>query len=124
MTSNSIVKSKSANYVASVVAAYWVISISMVYLNKVGREGSMNERTTPMPVPNQPTHPPTNQPLRLHKPSQVLMTNEELSIPAPLFVTWFQCLFTVGLCYLCGELGELQRKKVRPPLSSGRTDMA
>lgn len=42
---------------------------------------------------------------------QVLMTNHELSIPAPLFVTWFQCLFTVGLCYLCGELGEIQRKK-------------
>ena len=41
------------------------------------------------------------------------MTNAELSIPAPLFVTWFQCLFTVGLCYLCGELGELQRKKAR-----------
>lgn len=62
-------------HIASVVAAYWVVSISMVYLNKV------------------------------------LMTNTELSIPAPLFVTWFQCLFTTGLCYLCGELGEVQRRK-------------
>jgi hypothetical protein len=35
MTTNSLLKSKSYNYVASVVAAYWVVSISMVYLNKV-----------------------------------------------------------------------------------------
>lgn len=35
MTANALLKSKSYNYVASVVAAYWVISISMVYLNKV-----------------------------------------------------------------------------------------
>lgn len=35
MTANSLSKQKSYNYVASVVAAYWVISISMVYLNKV-----------------------------------------------------------------------------------------
>lgn len=58
--------SKSTKYIASVVSAYWCISISMVYINKV------------------------------------LMTNTNLSIPAPLFVTWFQCLFTVGLCYICG----------------------
>ena len=53
-------------------------------------------------------------PLSLHNTitiQQVLMTNHDLSIPAPLFVTWFQCLFTVGLCYLFGELGEIQRKK-------------
>eukprot|EP00624_Nannochloropsis_granulata_P002409 evm.model.NODE_22084_length_5815_cov_32.438694.2 len=62
-------------HIASVVGAYWLVSISMVYLNKV------------------------------------LMTNTDLSIPAPIFVTWFQCLFTTGLCYLCGELGEVQRRK-------------
>ncbi len=109
MTANSM-KSKSANYIASVVAAYWVISISMVYLNKV--------RLCIAPPPPPPHRPPIRSDRSGPDPSpslfhhQVLMTNSELSIPAPLFVTWFQCLFTVGLCYLCGELGELQRKKV------------
>lgn len=41
-------------YVAQVISLYWVVSISMVYLNKI------------------------------------LLSNEEASIPAPLFVTWFQ----------------------------------
>ncbi len=40
-------------YVSSVVASYWIVSISMVYLNKV------------------------------------LLSNEEASIPAPIFVTWY-----------------------------------
>ena len=35
MTASTVLKPKSYNYVASVVAAYWVVSISMVYLNKV-----------------------------------------------------------------------------------------
>ena len=45
-------------YVASVIASYWVVSISMVYLNKI------------------------------------LLSNEEASISAPLFVTWYQVIFT------------------------------
>jgi hypothetical protein len=63
--------------------------------------------------PSSPLTVPGPSPPPLLPSLQVLMTNAELSIPAPLFVTWFQCLFTVGLCYLCGELGELQRKKVK-----------
>ena len=39
-------------YVTTVVAVYWIVSISMVYLNKV------------------------------------LLSNEDASIPAPIFVTW------------------------------------
>ena len=39
-------------YVAGVIASYWFVSISMVYLNKM------------------------------------LLSNEEASISAPLFVTW------------------------------------
>lgn len=39
-------------YVASVISAYWVVSISMVYMNKM------------------------------------LLSNEQASISAPLFVTW------------------------------------
>jgi len=57
-----------ASYIASVVATYWFVSISMVYLNKV------------------------------------LMSSEEVSIPAPLFVTWFQCIVTAAICYLAGEV--------------------
>jgi len=60
-------------YVISVVAAYWVVSISMVYLNKM------------------------------------LLSNEERSIAAPLFVTWYQCLLTCFICYILGELGEQRR---------------
>lgn len=57
-------------YIASVVATYWVVSISMVYLNKV------------------------------------LMSNEGISVPAPLFVTWYQCVITVLICWACGLCGQ------------------
>lgn len=57
-------------YIASVVATYWFVSISMVYLNKV------------------------------------LMSNEAVSIPAPLFVTWYQCIITALICYAAGKCGE------------------
>jgi GDP-fucose transporter C1 len=60
-------------YIASVVAAYWVVSISMVYLNKL------------------------------------LLSNEGASIPAPLFITWFQCLVTSIVCVLLGYIGEKTR---------------
>jgi len=57
-------------YIASVVSTYWVVSISMVYLNKV------------------------------------LMSNEGISINAPLFVTWYQCIITSLICWLAGKCGE------------------
>lgn len=58
-------------YIATVVATYWFVSISMVYLNKV------------------------------------LMSNAEgISIPAPLFVTWFQCIVTAVICYAAGWIAE------------------
>lgn len=56
------------SYVASVVASYWFISISMVYLNKV------------------------------------LMSSKSVSIEAPLFITWFQCVVTAAICWAAGEL--------------------
>lgn len=61
---------ENAIYIASIVATYWFVSISMVYLNKV------------------------------------LMSNDGVSIPAPLFVTWYQCLVTVLICWLAGKCGE------------------
>ena len=62
-------------YIASVVATYWFVSISMVYLNKV------------------------------------LMSSEGISIPAPLFVTWFQCIVTSFICYGAGLVGEYYKKQ-------------
>lgn len=50
--------------IATVVAAYWFISISMVFVNKY------------------------------------LLSSEDLKLNAPLFVTWFQCVVTVLLCFL------------------------
>ena len=64
-----------ARYVASVVATYWFVSISMVYLNKV------------------------------------LMSHDGISISAPLFVTWFQCIVTAIICWLAGKVGEYMQKR-------------
>jgi GDP-fucose transporter C1 len=63
-----------ATYIATVVATYWFVSISMVYLNKV------------------------------------LLSSEEFSIDAPLFVTWYQCLITALICCVAGKAGEITRK--------------
>jgi solute carrier family 35 (GDP-fucose transporter), member C1 len=63
----------SVAYVTSVIVAYWVVSISMVYLNKI------------------------------------LLSNEEASIPAPMFVTWFQCVVTCIICVVLGDMGEKTR---------------
>eukprot|EP00600_Ochromonadales_sp_CCMP1393_P010911 CAMPEP_0175015452 /NCGR_PEP_ID=MMETSP0005-20121125/11182_1 /TAXON_ID=420556 /ORGANISM="Ochromonas sp., Strain CCMP1393" /LENGTH=328 /DNA_ID=CAMNT_0016272421 /DNA_START=69 /DNA_END=1055 /DNA_ORIENTATION=- len=61
-------------YIAGVIASYWTVSISMVYLNKM------------------------------------LLSNEEASISAPLFVTWYQCLLTCVICVVLGRLGEVTRQ--------------
>lgn len=61
------------SYVASVVASYWIVSISMVYLNKM------------------------------------LLSNADSSIPAPLFVTWYQCVLTCIICVILGHMGEKTR---------------
>ncbi|KAL7479813.1 hypothetical protein ACHAW6_005533 [Cyclotella cf. meneghiniana] len=81
-----------AMYIASVVATYWVVSISMVYLNKI------------------------------------LMSNEGISVPAPLFVTWYQCVVTCLICWACGLCGQrAQRadadraKYALVPLNEGQT---
>mmetsp|Transcript_38142 Transcript_38142/g.43536 ORF Transcript_38142/g.43536 Transcript_38142/m.43536 type:complete len:368 (-) Transcript_38142:120-1223(-) len=38
--------------------------------------------------------------------NKLLMTNEGVSIPAPLFVTWYQCFVTALICYVAGICGE------------------
>ncbi|XP_071171932.1 GDP-fucose transporter 1-like [Mytilus edulis] len=48
--------------IAAVVATYWCVSISMVFLNKY------------------------------------LLSSEDLKLNAPLFITWYQCVVTVGIC--------------------------
>lgn len=61
--------------IITVISLYWIVSISMVYLNKI------------------------------------LLSNDDASIPAPLFLTWFQCLITCVICYIFGILGERDRKR-------------
>jgi len=64
-------------YIASVVVMYWLVSISMVYLNKF------------------------------------LLSNPDASIPAPLFVTWYQCVVTCCICDALGRIGTYTRSS--PP---------
>ena len=58
--------------VVQVVAMYWLVSISMVYINKV-------------------------------------LLSSDSSLPAPLFITLFQCLVSCGICIALGHIGELHR---------------
>lgn len=67
--------SKDTKYIASVVATYWCVSISMVYLNKI------------------------------------LMSSEAVSIDAPLFITWFQCVVTALICWVAGKVSESIQKQ-------------
>jgi len=74
-------------HIARVVATYWFVSISMVYLNKV------------------------------------LMSSEAVSIQAPLFITWFQCVITALICYAAGRLSEGIKKQAESlPLTGGGDD--
>jgi GDP-fucose transporter C1 len=69
-------------YIASVVATYWFVSISMVYLNKI------------------------------------LMSSEGVSISAPLFITWYQCVITALICWAAGKISEtMQRRSDVLPMS-------
>jgi GDP-fucose transporter C1 len=40
----------------------------------------------------------------------VLMSNDGISIEAPLFVAWFQCVITALICYAAGLVGERAKK--------------
>lgn len=43
--------------------------------------------------------------------NKVLVSNEGISIPAPLFVTWFQCIVTVIICWIAGLLSNFTRAR-------------
>lgn len=70
---NDKAQDKTMTYIAGVITAYWVVSISMVYLNKF------------------------------------LLSNPDASIPAPLFVTWYQCVVTCLICDGLGRVGNYTR---------------
>ena len=38
--------------------------------------------------------------------NKVLMSSDKLSVPAPMFVTWFQCIVTVLVCWGLGAAGK------------------
>jgi len=42
--------------------------------------------------------------------NKILMSNEGISIPAPLFVTWYQCVVTVAICWVAGLCGQRAQK--------------
>lgn len=44
--------------------------------------------------------------------NKLLMSNEGVSISAPLFVTWYQCVITVLICWIAGKLGDRARAKI------------
>jgi GDP-fucose transporter C1 len=45
--------------------------------------------------------------------NKVLLSSADASIPAPMFVTWFQCVVTAGICVVLGNMGERTRKEGR-----------
>lgn len=45
--------------------------------------------------------------------NKILMSNEGMSINAPLFVTWFQCVVTTLICWLAGLCGERAQSTVK-----------
>ena len=38
--------------------------------------------------------------------NKVLLSDDSLSVPAPMFVTWFQCVVTVAVCWALGKAGK------------------
>jgi len=51
--------------------------------------------------------------------NKILMSNEGISIDAPLFVTWFQCVVTTLICWLAGCCGQRAQNAARyAPVSS------
>lgn len=43
--------------------------------------------------------------------NKMLLSSPDASIPAPMFVTWYQCVLTCGICVLLGDMGEQKRMK-------------
>jgi len=46
------------------------------------------------------------------------MSSEGISIDAPLFITWFQCVVTCLICWLAGKCGECANKQTYAPVST------
>lgn len=44
--------------------------------------------------------------------NKFLMTNDGISIPAPLFITWYQCIITSFICYVAGYFGDRAQKQM------------
>ena len=44
--------------------------------------------------------------------NKFLVSQKDASIPAPLFVTWYQCVITAIICWLLGLLGKGKDKRI------------
>eukprot|EP00339_Tiarina_fusa_P027239 CAMPEP_0117042704 /NCGR_PEP_ID=MMETSP0472-20121206/29722_1 /TAXON_ID=693140 ORGANISM="Tiarina fusus, Strain LIS" /NCGR_SAMPLE_ID=MMETSP0472 /ASSEMBLY_ACC=CAM_ASM_000603 /LENGTH=320 /DNA_ID=CAMNT_0004754015 /DNA_START=113 /DNA_END=1075 /DNA_ORIENTATION=- len=42
--------------------------------------------------------------------NKVLMSSEGISVAAPLFVTWFQCVVTAMICWAAGKISEVAKR--------------
>lgn len=77
---DSLAKKTSAIIFA--VSLYWIVSISMVFVNKY------------------------------------LLSSADLKFDAPLFITWFQCVVTVGLCWVLAQVAKYQPGLIKFPAFS------
>ncbi|XP_014220443.1 GDP-fucose transporter 1 [Trichogramma pretiosum] len=66
-------------YITYVVGLYWIVSISMVFVNKA------------------------------------LLSSDKIHLDAPLFITWFQCLTSVGICVTLKFLSKVSPDKFSFP---------
>ena len=41
--------------------------------------------------------------------NKMLLSSDNVSIPAPIFVTWYQCVLTCVICIVLGQMGEQTR---------------
>lgn len=41
--------------------------------------------------------------------NKFLVSSNDMTVPAPMFVTWFQCVFTCIVCQVCSYMGQNQK---------------
>lgn len=47
--------------------------------------------------------------------NKALLSGEAVALDAPLFVTWFQCVFSAAVCYTCSRLSRRYPHRIRFP---------
>ncbi|XP_026475206.1 GDP-fucose transporter 1 isoform X2 [Ctenocephalides felis] len=47
--------------------------------------------------------------------NKILLSSQEVNLDAPLFITWFQCLVSAGICYTASNLSKAFPQKISFP---------